>query len=401
MNKQSVRDVSLTGKRVLMRVDFNVPLRDGVVSNDARIRAALPTLQYLLERGPKALVLLSHLGRPKGRVDPRWSLQPVAGRLQELLGRKLQLHFVADCGGPLTQSALAALPEGGILLLENTRFDPGETSNDPAVARSLASMADIFVNDAFGAAHRAHASTVGVAQLLPSVAGLLMERELDYLATALEAPRRPFVAILGGAKVSDKISVIEALLQKVDRLLIGGGMANTFFRAQGLDLGASLVEEDAVSVAENLLKEHARRIVLPTDAILGNSCSQDADVRCIMLKEAVPPGWAIYDIGPVTLQRFAAELRDARTIVWNGPMGVFELAPFANGSNEVAALLAAATATGATTIIGGGDSAAAVEAAGLAGSVTHISTGGGASLEMLEGRVLPGVEALDNRQSDD
>ncbi len=399
MNKQSVRDVSLTGKRVLMRVDFNVPLRDGVVGNDARIRAAIPTLQFVLERGPKALVLLSHLGRPKGRMDPRWSLQPVALRLQELLGR--ETHFIADCGGPLTQSALATSPGEGILLLENTRFDPGETSNDPALASSLASLADIFVNDAFGAAHRAHASTVGVAQYLPAVGGLLMERELDYLATALESPRRPFVAILGGAKVSDKIRVIEALLQKVDRLLIGGGMANTFFRAGGLDLGASLVEEDAVKTAATLLKQHGDRIVLPVDAVLGDSFSEDANVRCIGLNENVPPGWAIYDIGPATLRQFATELRDARTIVWNGPMGVFELAPFARGSNEVAALLAEATASGATTIIGGGDSAAAVEAAGLAASVTHISTGGGASLEMLEGRVLPGVEALNDRQTED
>ena len=399
MNKQSVRDVSLTGKRVLMRVDFNVPLREGAVSNDARIRAAIPTLQYVLECRPKALVLLSHLGRPKGRVDPRWSLRPVAGRLEELLGR--EVRFTADCGGPLTGSSLAATPEGGILLLENTRFEPGETSNDPAFARSLASLAEIFVNDAFGAAHRAHASTVGVADCLPAVAGLLMERELDYLATALENPRRPFVAILGGAKVSDKIRVIETLLQRVDRLLIGGGMANTFFRARGLDLGASLVEEEAVDVAASLLKQHAGRIVLPVDAVLGDSYSEDANVRRAGLDEGVPPGWAIYDIGPATLQRFAAELRDARTIVWNGPMGVFELAPFARGSNEVAALLAGATASGATTIVGGGDSAAAVEAAGLAASVTHISTGGGASLEMLEGRVLPGVEALDDRKTDD
>ena len=399
MNKQSVRDDSLRGKRALMRVDFNVPLREGAVSNDARIRAAIPTLQYVLERGPKALILLSHLGRPTGRVEPRWSLRPVAGRLEELLGR--EVRFTADCGGPLTRSSLAALPEGGILLLENTRFEPGETSNDPAFARSLASLAEVFVNDAFGAAHRAHASTVGVADILPAVAGLLMERELDYLATALEDPRRPFVAILGGAKVSDKIRVIEALLQKVDRLLIGGGMANTFFRAQGLDLGASLVEEEAVETAATLLKEHPGRIVLPVDAVLGDSFSEDANIRCTGLDEGVPPGWAIYDIGPATLQRFAAELRDARTIVWNGPMGVFELAPFASGSNEVAALLAEATASGATTIVGGGDSAAAVEAAGLADSVTHISTGGGASLEMLEGRVLPGVEALDDRKTDD
>ncbi len=397
MNKQSVRDVSLTGKRVLMRVDFNVPLQDGVVSNDARIRAALPTLRYVLEQGPKALILLSHLGRPKGRPDPRWSLKPVAGRLMELLGR--DLTFVSDCGGPITRSSLARLPDGAILLLENTRFEPGETSNDPDFARLLASLADIFVNDAFGAAHRAHASTVGVAQVLPAVGGLLMERELDYLATALEAPQRPFIAILGGAKVSDKIRVIETLLQKVDCLLIGGGMANTFFRAQGLETGASLVEEDAVKVAANLLQGHADRILLPTDAILGDSFSGNANTRCISLGEGVPPGWAIYDIGPGTVQQFAEALKEARTVVWNGPMGVFELPPFARGSNQIAALVAEATSSGATSIIGGGDSAAAVEAAGFASSVSHISTGGGASLEMLEGRLLPGVEALNDRHT--
>ena len=395
MNKMGVRDVSLSGKRVLLRVDFNVPLSDGAVSNDARIRAALPTLQYVLSQKPQALILLSHLGRPQGVFDARWSLAPVAERLEHLLDHKI--HFGTDCGGPLTRSSLALLPSGGILLLENTRFEPGETSNDPAFSCSLAELADLFVNDAFGAAHRAHASTVGVATQLPAVAGLLMERELDYLATALEQPERPFVAILGGAKVTDKIRVIEALLQKVDRLLIGGGMANTFFRAQDLATGDSLVEEDAVPVAAGLLQRGGEKLVLPVDAVIGDSFSGEANCRNIEVRAGVPEGWAIYDIGPRTVENFGQILSNARTVVWNGPMGVFELPPFAKGSNALAALLAAATQAGATTIIGGGDSAAAVEEAGFADAVTHISTGGGASLEMLEGRELPGVEALDDR----
>ena len=397
MNKMGVRDVTLSGKRVLMRIDFNVPLSDGAVSNDARIRAALPTLLYVLAQKPQALILLSHLGRPKGVFDARWSLAPIAARLEQLLDEKI--HFVTDCGGPITRSSLALLPSSGILLLENTRFEPGETSNDPTFSRSLAELADLFVNDAFGAAHRAHASTVGVAALLPAVAGLLMERELDYLATALEQPERPFVAILGGAKISDKIRVIEALLQKVDRLLIGGGMANTFFRAQGLATGDSLVEEDAVAVAAGLLQRSGEKLLLPVDAVIGDSFSGEANCRNIEVSAGVPEGWAIYDIGPRTVENFGLQLNNARTVVWNGPMGVFELPPFAKGSNALAALLAAATQAGATTIIGGGDSAAAVEDAGFADAVTHISTGGGASLEMLEGRALPGVEALDDRSA--
>ncbi len=395
MNKLCVRDVTLSGKRVLMRVDFNVPLSDGVVSNDARIRAALPTLQYVLEQQPRSLILLSHLGRPKGVFDARWSLGPVAQRLEQLCGRKV--HFISDCGGPLTRSSLALLPPGGMALLENTRFEPGETSNDPVLSQSLAELAELFVNDAFGAAHRAHASTVGVAAHLPAVAGLLMERELDYLATALEQPERPFVAILGGAKVSDKIRVIEALLQKVDRLLIGGGMANTFLRAQGLATGDSLVEDEAVPVAAELLGRGGEKLVLPVDAIIGDSFSSDANCRTIDVNDGVPAGWAIYDIGPKTIENMRQLMANSLAIIWNGPMGVFELAPFAQGSNALAAMLAAATQAGAMTIIGGGDSAAAVENAGFADTVTHISTGGGASLEMLEGRVLPGVEALDER----
>ena len=346
-------------------------------------------------RRPAVLILLSHLGRPKGEVDDRWSLLPVAERLKELLDG--DLRFVGDCGGPLTRSALAALPAGGALLLENTRFEPGETANDPQFARSLTELADIYVNDAFGAAHRAHASTVAVAQQLPAVAGLLMERELDYLATALERPQRPFVAILGGAKISDKIGVIETLLRKVDRLLIGGGMANTFLRARGVATGDSLVEEEALATAADLLRQGGDRLVLPLDAVIGDAFSAAADTRVIDAGAGVPEGWAIYDVGPATTQRFGVEIAAARTVVWNGPLGVFELPPFARGSMEVAAMLARATQAGATTIIGGGDSAAAVEAAGLADAITHISTGGGASLELLEGRTLPGVAALDDR----
>lgn len=395
MNKMSVRDVTLTGKRVLMRVDFNVPLANGVVSNDQRIRAALPTLQYVLAQKPQALILLSHLGRPGGAPDPRYSLAPVAEHLGRLLGR--ELRFAGDCAGPLTRASLAELPAGGILLLENTRFEPGETRNDPALARALAGLADLFVNDAFGAAHRAHASTVGVALLLPAVAGLLLERELDYLATALERPERPFIAILGGAKVTDKMPVITALLQKADRLLIGGGMANTFFRAQGLETGASLVEQEALPLAADLLQRAGGKLLLPVDALVGDSFSSEARCRSIDLRAGVPADWAIYDIGPRTVAQFRQALAGAGTIVWNGPMGVFELAPFAQGTKALATLLAEATQAGATTIVGGGDSAAALEEAGLAHAVTHVSTGGGASLEMLEGRALPGVEALDDR----
>ena len=395
MNKMSIRDVSLAGKRVLLRVDFNVPLRDGEVGNDARIRAALRTLQHALAQGPKALILLSHLGRPKGAADPRLSLKPVANCLAGLLDG--DVLFVPDCAGPLTRSSLDQAAPGSVLLLENTRFEPGETINDPKFAAALASLADLFVNDAFGAAHRAHATTVGVAGHLPSVAGLLMERELDYLATALEQPARPFIAILGGAKVSDKIRVIEALLKKVDRLLIGGGMANTFFRAQGMDTAESLVEEDAIDMASRLLRDNGDRLILPVDVVAGDSFSADAEISTFAAGADLPAGLAIYDIGPKTIDRFGTELRGARTVVWNGPVGVFELPPFAKGSIAVAGLLAQATRAGATTIVGGGDSAAAVEAAGLATAMTHISTGGGASLEMLEGRTLPGVAALDDR----
>ncbi|MFO7320999.1 MAG: phosphoglycerate kinase [Chloroflexota bacterium] len=395
MNKATIRDIDLKGKRVLVRVDFNVPIDNGQVGDDTRIRAALPTIQYILEQEPRAVILMSHLGRPKGGPDPKYSLRPVAAALQNLLGREVQ--FAPAAVGQEAEQALASLPEGGVLLLENTRFYPGEEKNDPELARSLASLGDVYVNDAFGSAHRAHSSTVGVADYLPAVSGFLMEKEIDYLSTALENPKRPFVAILGGAKVSDKIGVIEALLGKVDRLLIGGGMANTFFKAQGIEMGNSLVEADALDTARSLLQKGGDKLVLPVDAVIADKLDQPGETRSTEIAQGVPQGYAVYDIGPKTIQQFREALSDAQTIVWNGPMGVFEKPPFDQGTNAVAQILAEATERGATTIIGGGDSAAAVEEAGLADKMTHISTGGGASLEMLEGKQLPGVVALKDR----
>lgn len=395
VDKMTIRDFDLRGKRVLVRVDFNVPLDGNRITDDTRIRAALPTLQYILEQQPRALVLMSHLGRPKGERNAAFSLSPVAPALATLLGK--DVAFADDCIGQNVAQQIAALPIGGVILLENTRFHAGETKNDPVLAQSLAQHGDVFVNDAFGSAHRAHSSTVGVADHLPAIAGLLLEREINYLANAIEAPERPFVAILGGAKVSDKIAVIEALLTKVDRLLIGGGMANTFFKAKGIELGNSLVEEDAVETAKSILEGSGDKLVLPTDAVIGDRFDNDAARDTIPVDSGVPSGWAIYDIGPETLASFAAHLDGAKTVVWNGPMGVFEMSNFANGTFEVARLLAAQTAKGASTIIGGGDSAAAIEESGLAGQITHISTGGGASLEMLEGKVLPGLAALNDR----
>jgi phosphoglycerate kinase len=395
MNKMTIRDADFNGKRVLIRVDFNVPLKDGDITNDKRIRAALPTLQHILSHNPKALILMSHLGRPKGEPDPQYSLAPVAPALGDLLG--VDVQFAEDCVGPVADAAVAGLPAGGVLLLENTRFHKGETKNDSELSRHLAAHGDIFVNDAFGSAHRAHSSTVGVTDYMPAVAGFLMEKEIDYLATAIEDPRRPFVAILGGAKVSDKIAVIEALLQKVDKLLIGGGMANTFFKAQGYAVGKSLVEEDAVDTARDLLAKGGDKLVLPTDAVLGETFDNDTATRTIDVAAGVPHDWAIYDIGPDTIDLYKQQLAGVKLVVWNGPMGVFELPNFAHGTTAIAELLAEETAKGATTIVGGGDSASAVEGAGFADKVTHISTGGGASLEMLEGKTLPGVTALQDK----
>ena len=392
MNKKTVRDVSFKGKRVLVRVDFNVPLEGSVITDDTRIRAAVPTLQYILAQEPRSVILLSHLGRPKAKGEPNTSLAPVAPALSALLGR--EVVFVEDTIGPEVTAAAEALPMGGVLLLENTRYYKGEEKNDPELAAQMAALGDIFVNDAFGTAHRAHASNVGISSHLESVAGLLMEKEIDYLANALENPERPFVAIMGGAKVSDKILVIEALLKKVDLLLIGGGMANTFFAAQGVNVGDSLVETDAIDTARDLSSKGGSKLVLPIDVVIANAFSNDAEHRVVPVGEPVPDGWRILDIGSETLKKFEELLSDAKTVVWNGPMGVFEMPNFAKGTFGVAQLLAQATSRGAVTIIGGGDSAAAVEQSGLADQMTHISTGGGASLEMLEGKELPGVAAI-------
>ncbi|GIL13577.1 MAG: phosphoglycerate kinase [Chloroflexota bacterium] len=395
MNKMTVRDIDLKGKRVLVRVDFNVPIENGSVTDDTRVRAAVPTLKYILDQKPRSVALMSHLGRPKAGPEPKFSLRPVVPVLAGLLG--VDVFFAEDCVGPVAEQAVANLPEGGVLLLENTRFYKGEEKNDLELAQQMAKLGDVYVNDAFGSAHRAHSSTEGVARYLPAVSGLLMEKELDYLATALENPQRPFVAILGGAKVSDKIAVIEALLGKVDKLLIGGGMANTFFKAKGYAMGNSLVEADAVETALGLLKTGGDKLVLPVDAVLGDEFKNDANTQTIAIEQGVPDGWAFYDIGPRTVELFAETLKNAKTVVWNGPMGVFEMPNFAKGTNAVAQLLADITSSGAVTIIGGGDSAAAVEQSGLADKITHISTGGGASLEMLEGKALPGVVALKDK----
>jgi len=396
MRKLTVRDVNFAGKRVLVRVDFNVPLDGQTVTDDTRVRAAAPTIKYILEQKPRSVALMSHLGRPKGGPDPKYSLAPVAPILAALLGQ--EVVFVEDCVGEKVEAALASLPEGGVLLLENTRFYPGEEKNAPELAEAMAKVGDVFVDDAFGTAHRAHASNVGVTKhLSPAVAGLLMEKEIDYLGSALEEPQRPFVAILGGAKVSDKIAVIEALLGKVDKLLIGGGMANTFLAAKGYAMGNSLVEKDAVETAVSLLGKGGDKLVLPIDAVVGDKFEDAANQQVIDVAAGVPEGWAIYDIGSKTIALFKQVLADAKTVVWNGPMGVFEMPNFAKGTFAIAQALADITKNGAVTIIGGGDSAAAAEASGLADAITHISTGGGASLEMLEGREMPGVAALTDK----
>ena len=392
MNKKTVRDVELSGKRVLVRVDFNVPIKDGQVTDATRIRAAIPTLKYILEQKPRYMVLMSHLGRPKGQRKPEFSLRPVVPVLAELLG--VDVAFADDCVGEVVQKAADALPQGGVLLLENTRFHPEEKKNDPDFAKQLAALGDIFVNDAFGSAHRAHASTEGVAHYLPAVAGFLMEKELNYLANAVANPEHPFIAILGGAKVSDKIGVIEALLGKCDRLLIGGGMANTFFAAQGYAMGDSLVEESALETARELLQKAGDKLLLPDEVVIADAFANDANTRLIKAADGVPAGWRILDIGPGTVEMFRQALQGAKMVVWNGPMGVFEMDNFAKGTYQIAQILAESDAV---TIIGGGDSAAAIHKAGLADRMSHISTGGGASLELLEGKELPGVVALDDR----
>ena len=391
MDKKTVRDVDVRGRRVLVRVDFNVPLENGRVSDDTRIQATLPTLQFLIDRGAK-LVLCSHLGRPKGRPNPAYSLGPVADRLSQLLERPVQM--APDCVGPAVGDMIEEMQPGDVVLLENPRFHPEEEANDTTFARELASTTQIYVNDAFGSAHRAHASTAGVAAFLPTVAGFLMERELNFLGGALANPVRPFVAILGGAKVSDKIAVIEQLLGKVDVLLVGGGMANIFLKALGKEIGQSLIEENKLDVAMALLTRAGDKLELPVDVVIADRFDVNAQRRVVTVSE-VPATWRILDIGPSTVERFTTRLQTARTVVWNGPMGVFELAPFATGTVAVARALAGLT--DATTIVGGGDSAAAVEQASVADRITHVSTGGGASLEFLEGKALPGVVVLQER----
>jgi phosphoglycerate kinase len=385
--KKTLRDLDVQGKRVLVRVDFNVPMQNGQITDDRRIQESLPTIQSLLERGAK-VILMSHLGRPKGTREPQYSLRPVAERLSELLGRPVR--FLEDCVGEAVEQAVQAMAPGEVALLENLRFHPEEEANDADFARALARLGDLYVNDAFGSAHRAHASTEGVAHYLPAVAGLLMEKELRYLGSALTQPERPFVAILGGAKVHDKIGVIQNLLPKVDRLLIGGGMAFTFLKAQGYEIGRSLLDSDRIEFARQVLQEAGQKIVLPVDVVVAPSPEAEAQAQVVPVDQ-IPPDQMGLDIGPQTVAHFSEIVRSARTIVWNGPLGLFERATFAAGTRGV---LQAVAESGATSILGGGDTAAAAEQLGFADRITHISTGGGAALEFLEGRTLPGVAVL-------
>lgn len=391
MKKQTIRDIDWQGKRALVRVDFNVPLDDQQqITDDTRITAAVPTIQYLLDHGA-SVVLMSHMGRPKNKVVDKLRLDPVAKRLGDLLSREVKK--VGETTGAEAEQAAQSLQPGDVLLLENTRFDAREEKNDDSMAQELAKLGDVYVNDAFGAAHRAHASTEGVARHLPAVAGLLLEKELEYIGGAIEDPKRPFVTVIGGAKISDKIGVIENLLGKVDALLIGGGMANTFLLAQGHKVGDSLVEQESVDVAKDLLQKAADRnvkLMLPVDVVLADAFDNNANTQ-VVAADAVPDGWRILDIGPKSIDQYSAVIKDAKTVIWNGPMGVFEMPKFAEGTRAIAQAMADSQAT---TIIGGGDSVAAVEQMNLADRMSHISTGGGASLELLEGKELPGVAAL-------
>ncbi len=395
MNKKTVKDIDLKGKKVIVRCDFNVPLdENGNITDNRRIVGALDTIKYLLEQKAK-VILVSHLGRPKGEVKPEFSLKPVAKELSKLLGKEVKL--ATDIIGESAKKLTSEMAEGDVVLLENVRFDAREEKNDLEFAKELASMAEIYVNDAFGTAHRAHSSTAGIAQFLPAVSGFLMEKELNFLGTALENPERPFVAILGGAKVSDKIAVIDNLLGKVDSLIIGGAMANTFIKAMGYNVGKSLCEDDKIDLANELIekaKSKNVKLILPIDAKLGKEFSKDTESKIVDISE-VPADWSIFDVGPKTIETYRAELEKAKTVVWNGPVGLFEFDQFAVGTNEVASILASLNYS--ITIIGGGDSAAAVEKSGLADKMTHISTGGGASLEFLEGKKLPGVECLEDK----
>ena len=390
MNKRSVRDLDVQGKRVLVRVDFNVPVKDGRVTDDTRIRRALPTVRYLLSEGARP-VLISHVGRPKGEPDPKYAMDPVAHRLGELLNQ--QVMKLDASVGPEVEEELGKWDGRGIVLLENSRFYPGETKNDPDLARQLAALADLYVNDAFGAAHRAHATTVGVAELLPAAAGLLMEEEIDYLDTVLRDPERPFVAILGGAKVSDKLGVIESLLGKADRLLIGGAMCFTFFKAKGYEVGDSLVEEDYLEEAKRLMDGAGDRLVLPIDVVVADRMEEGAESRAVEVNR-IPQGMMGLDVSLGTVGLFREHIANAKTIFWNGPMGVFEIDAFAGGTEGVAKAVAASDAT---SVIGGGDSVAAVRKLGLEDEMSFISTGGGASLEYVEGKELPGVAVLPDK----
>ncbi|WP_278199761.1 phosphoglycerate kinase [Thermobrachium celere] len=395
MNKKTVRDIDVRGKKVLVRCDFNVPQdKEGNITDDRRIVAALPTIKYLLENGAK-VILMSHLGRPKEGYDEKYSLKPVAKRLSELLGLEVKLAEDKEVVGENAVRLVSEMKEGEVVLLENVRFIKTETKNDMDFAKKLASLADIFVNDAFGTAHRAHSSTAGVAEFLPAVAGFLIEKEIEIMGKALENPERPFVAILGGAKVSDKINVINNLIEKVDRLIIGGGMAYTFLKAQGFEIGKSLLEEDKIDYAKEMLKkaeEKGVKVYLPVDHVVAKEFSNDAEAMTVDVE--IPADYMGLDIGPKTIKLFEEAVLDAKTVIWNGPMGVFEMPKFAVGTKAVAEAL---SKVNGTTIIGGGDSAAAVEQLGYAEKMTHISTGGGASLEFLEGKVLPGIAALNDK----
>jgi phosphoglycerate kinase len=393
MTFQTLDQLDVNGKRVLTRVDFNVPIEDGTIGDDTRITSALPTIRTLLASGA-AVLLMSHLGRPKGQANPKYSLAPVAAHLSELLGQPVQL--AADVVGPSAQAIAAGLQPGQIAMLENVRFEPGEEKNDPTLAQQLANLADVYVNDAFGAAHRAHASTEGVAKLLPAAAGLLMARELDALGKVLAAPEHPVVVLLGGAKISDKIGVITQFMESADAILVGGGIANTMLKAAGNELGKSLVEAEALDTASALLqqaRDQGKRLVIPTDVVVAPSVEQASEARVVPVDQ-IGAGDAAFDIGPATVKSFAELIQSAKTVVWNGPMGLFEVEPFDRGTRAVAEAVAA---SGAYSVVGGGDSVAALQQMGLADQISHISTGGGASLEFLEGQTLPGVAALEGR----
>ena len=387
MNKKTVKDIDLKNKRVLMRVDFNVPMADGKVTDDKRIKAALPTIQYVLEQGA-SLMLMSHLGRPKGGSDPEFSLRAASETLATLLNHPVQM--APDCVGAEVEALAKALKPGDVLMLENTRFHKGEEKNDLELAKQMASLGEVYVNDAFGSAHRAHSSTEGIARFLPAVSGFLMEQELEYLGKAVANPEHPYIAILGGAKISDKILVVETLASKCDKLIIGGGMANTFLTAKGLNMQDSLVEAESIEIAKTLLAKLGDKLLLPVDAVIADKFDAEANTQIVDV-DKIPAGWRMLDVGPKTIEAYKAVISSAKLVVWNGPVGVFEMPKFAEGTVALARMLAESKAI---TVIGGGDSASAVKKAGVAKQMTHVSTGGGASLEFLEGKELPGVAAL-------